>query len=159
MVTAVSPDLTSIPSVMKYFGSTVDYTHHRNAEIMKSFRKVVASHPGLSPMDIAYRVSLSPSPRFWVSETRAAIVIGAMQSGRALPPMTDSKREMFMEIFRRYTILRKNAPDKPLIELVSAVVHQPAPRFYYTPRTIEEFIRRIRKGYYSSRQNRINPRS
>lgn len=133
---------------MKYFGSTVDFTLARNADIMRVFRQKIASASVIRMPDICRQVAESPSSRFWVSEERAAIVISAMQAGRPLPRMTYNKREMFAEIFRRYLLLRPLHPHKTIIELATIIVNQPAPRFYFTPRSIGEFISRIRSGYY-----------
>jgi len=133
---------------MKYFGSTVDFTRQRNADIMRVFRQKLADASFVRLSDIFLQIADSPSSRFWVSEERAAIVISAMQAGRPLPLMTENKRQMFAEIFRRYLLLRANHPRKSIIELASIVVNQPAPKFYLTPGSIRVFINRIRNGYY-----------
>ena len=41
--------------------------------------------------------------------------------------------------------LKNKYPKKTIFELVTIIVYQPAPKFYLTPRTIEEFIYRIKK--------------
>lgn len=133
---------------MKYFGSSVYFTRQRNADIMRAYRLCLAEAEVIRLPDIFRRVAESPSSRFWVSEERAAIVISAMQAGRPLPRMTPTKREMFLEIYRRYCELRPLRPDATVIELATVIVNQPAPKFYFTPRSIREFIRRIRKGHY-----------
>ncbi len=134
---------------MKYFGSTVSFTRERNAALMRVFRRKIAEASVIRMDDICRQVAESPSPRFWVSVERAAIVISAMEAGSGLPPcLTQSKREMFAEIFRRYQSLRPRYPDKSLLDLAAVIVNQPAPKFYFTPRTVREFICRIRNGYY-----------
>ena len=134
--------------IMKYFGSTVEFTRQRNADIMRVFRQKLVEADVIRMDDICREVAESSSCRFWVSEERAAIVISSMESGRAIPCMTESKREMFAEIYRRYKEMRPLNPDMTLLELVSVIVNQPAPKFYFTPRTIREFVCRIRNGYY-----------
>lgn len=135
---------------MKAFGSTVDFTRQRNADLMRVFRQKLAEAAHIHMPEIFRQVAASPSSRFWVSEERAAIVIAAMQAGREVALMTANKREMFDEIYRRYLELRASHPDKSIIELARVIVHQPAPRFYFTPRSVGEFIYRIRNGYYDS---------
>lgn len=135
---------------MKYFGSTLEFTRQRNAEIMRVVRLRIAEADVVRMPDIFRQVADSPASRFWVSEDRAAIVIAAMLAGRRLPVMTPSKREMFSEIYRRFLILRAGNPSGSIIELASMVVHQPAPKFYYTPKSIGEFYYRIRNGYYDT---------
>lgn len=115
---------------------------------MRVFRQKLVEADVIRMDEICRQVAESPSCRFWVSERRAAIVISAMEAGRPVPCMTDSKRQMFAEIFRRYKQMRPCNPDMSVLELASIIVNQTAPKFYFTPRTIREFICRIRNGYY-----------
>ena len=47
-------------------------------------------------------------PRFWVSEQRAAGVVGKMLAGHdPTADMYEEKREMYREIFRRFMKLRE----------------------------------------------------
>ncbi|MGM9694761.1 MAG: hypothetical protein ACI3YC_07115 [Alloprevotella sp.] len=135
---------------MKYIGSVLDFTEERNKEIMKVFRQKLSDVQVIVKPQIFQMVADSPASRFWVSEKRAAIVVGAMESGKGLPKMRDNKREMFEEIYRRFLLLKRKFPRKPIFELVSTIVYQPAPKFYLTARTIEEFIYRIRKQQRTS---------
>lgn len=134
---------------MKPFGSSVDFTLARNADLIRVFRQKLAEAPVIRMPEILKEVAASPSSRFWVSAHRAAIVISAMESGRKLPIMTDNKREMFAEIFRRYKQLRPFHPEMTILELATMIVNQAAPKFYFTPRTVGEIIRRIRNGHYN----------
>lgn len=138
---------------MKAFGSSVEFTRQRNADLMRVFRQKLAEADVIRMPDIFRQVAESPSSRFWVSEERAAIVIASIQAGRKLPAMTLNKREMFDEIYRRFSILRALYPQRSIIDLASEIVHQPAPKFYFTPRSVGEFIYRIRNGYYDSPSN------
>ncbi|MBD5205015.1 MAG: hypothetical protein HDS84_01365 [Bacteroidales bacterium] len=138
---------------MKNFGSTVSFTRERNADIMRVFRQKLAESQSIRMDDICRQVADSPSSRFWVSAERAAVVISAMEAGRALPCLTKMKQEMFNEIFKRYKQLRLIHPEESLLNLVAVIVNQPAPKFYFTPRTVREFVRRIRKGWYDRAQH------
>lgn len=151
LLSALHPPLSAL--YMKNFGSTVEFTRQRNADIMRVFRRIFAGSRGVSLPEIYRQVAESPSSRFWVSEERAAIVIASIQAGRKLPAMTLNKREMFDEIYRRYSILRALYPQRSIIDLASEIVHQPAPKFYFTPRSVGEFIYRIRNGYYDTPSN------
>lgn len=133
---------------MKNFGSTVDFTRQRNDDIMRVFRQKIIEADIVRMPQICKAVAEAPSSRFWVSEERAAIVISAMQAGRRLPCMTRNKRMMFAEIFHRYKQMREIHPKKTIIELATIIVNQPAPCFYFTPRSVGEFICRIKNGYY-----------
>lgn len=138
----------------KYFGSIMDFTQERNDDIMRAYRVQLAKANYIVMPEIFRLVAESPASRFWVSEERAAVEVSRMLVGKPFTRMRANKREMFEEIYRRYLLLREKHPDKSVYELVSKVVRQPAPKFYLTPRTIGEFIYRIRNGWYDKQYNR-----
>ena len=139
---------------MKYFGSILDFTRERNADLMRVYHDRLAEASIIVMPVIFQLVADSPASRFWVSEERAAIVISAMAAGKPMPRMRSNKREMFEEIYRRYLLMRKDYPDKSVYELVTKIVNQPAPKFYLTPRTVGEFIYRIKNGWYDNQSDR-----
>lgn len=139
---------------MKYYGSILDFTAQRNADIMRVYRRHLKEARFVIMPDIFQLVANSPASRFWVSEERAAIVVSAMLAGRPLPRMRANKREMFEEIFRRFCIERGQNPSASVYELVAKIVNQPAPKFYLTPRTVGEFIYRIKNGWYERQFDR-----
>ncbi len=139
---------------MKYFGSILDFTKERNADLMRVYRQKLAEASMIVMPAIFELVAESPASRFWVSEERAAIVVSAMVAGKPMPRMRSNKREMFNEIYRRYLVMRNDYPDKSVYELVTKIVNQPAPKFYLTPRTVGEFIYRIKNGWYDNQYDR-----
>lgn len=132
----------------KHFGSIMDFTRQRNDDLMRVYHEQLALANYIVMPEIFEKVAESPASRFWVSEERAAVEVSRMLVGKPFSRMRPNKREMFQEIFRRYIALRDVYPDKSLFELVSIIVHQPAPKFYFTPRTVGEFIYRIKNGWY-----------
>lgn len=143
----------------KYLGSILDFTKERNEDLMRAFREKLVAASYIVMPEIFVKVAESPASRFWVSEERATIVISAMDAGRKLPKMRSNKREMFEEIYRRFRIERKANPKSSTYELVSKIVNQPAPKFYLTPRTVGEFIYRIKNGWYETQTNRYKSMS
>lgn len=139
---------------MKYFGSILDFTRERNKDLMRVYHEKLAEASIIVMPVIFELVAESPASRFWVSEERAAIVISAMAAGKPMPRMRSNKREMFNEIYRRYLIMRKDCPDKSVYEIVTKIVNQPTPKFYLTPRTVGEFIYRIKNGWYDKQYDR-----
>lgn len=129
----------------------MEFVEARNAELMKAYRRIVQGARVVVRTDVIRAVAESPASRFWVSEERAAFVVKAMLAGRRLPRMRTTKREMFEEIFRRFLLLRERRPGASVGTLVAEVIQQPAPRFYLTPRTVGEFIHRIKKGWRHGR--------
>lgn len=138
---------------MKHFGSKLDFTKQRDEDILRVFKQYMQENNHIIMPEIFERVAASPAQRFWVSEERAAIIISAIENRRPLGPMRQNKREMFREIYRRYVRLRAAHPNIPLRDLVSQIVHSPAPRFYLTARTLGEIYYRIRASQtYRKRQ-------
>lgn len=138
----------------KHFGSIMDFTSQRNDDLMRAYREQLALANYIIMPEIFEKVAESPARRFWVSEERASVEVARMLVGKPFSRMRQNKREMFEEIFRRYLALRDLHPDKSLFELVSRVVHQPAPKSYLTPRTVGEFIYRIKNGWYDKQFDR-----
>lgn len=139
---------------MKHKGCLLDYTGERNRALMKTFLSHLAKPDISSCARLWEMVAQSPAPRFWVSEERATTIVALMLAGKTVPRMRDNKREMFREICRRVKQMRESRPDHTLPQLVRAVIMQPAPRFYLTPRTIGLMLSRIRGGWYDRQYNR-----
>lgn len=140
---------------MKFHGCILEFTDERNQELIIAFRETLRRRSYIIIADVMEEVVNMPCSRFWVSEERAMVVVGAMMKGRPiLCTMRPTKREMFREIYRRVLALQKDFPGKPLFELVVTVVNSPAPKFYMTPRSAMETIYKIKSGFYEHRQRR-----
>ncbi len=74
---------------MKSFGSVLAFTRKRNAALLKAYREQITSTGYIRLSEIGERIVNSPSPRFWVSEERAAVVVSAIMRGK---PVLDSMR-------------------------------------------------------------------
>ncbi len=137
---------------MKPFGSIMDFTHRRNSEIISIFRRLVANSNHIVMSDILRVIANSPASRFWVSESRAAVVIARMLAGKPLIKMRSNKKEMFTEIYRRFLNLRQSDPDISILDGVAIIVNSPAPRMFLTPRTIGEIIYHIKKNPHNGKR-------
>lgn len=134
---------------MKSFGSILTFTRERNAALLKAYREQVNAAGFVRLNEIGEKIVNSPSPRFWVSEERAAAVVSAIMRGKpVLETMRPTKREMFEEIHRRVVALKKLHPDWYLCELVQEVVNSPAPKFYMEVSSALERLFKIRNGWY-----------
>lgn len=134
---------------MKSFGSILAFTRQRNLALMREYRRHIHAASQINLAEISRLVVNSPSPRFWVSEERAAAVVSAMMRGLpVLKPMRPTKREMFIEIHRRVIALKHQHPEWPLCLLASEVVNSPAPKFYMEPSSAMQRIFKIRNGWY-----------
>ncbi len=136
---------------MKSFGAVLAFTRERNAALLKVYREQVYAAGYIRLDEIGEKIVNSPSPRFWVSEERATVVVSAIMRGKpVLKTMRPSKREMFEEIHRRVVALKKVHPDWYLCELVMEVVNSPAPKFYMKASSALERLFKIRNGWYGN---------
>ncbi len=134
---------------MKYFGCILEFTSLRNQDIMRAYRYLVSSMQVIKAEELGKRLVELPSARFWISEERAAVVISQIMRGKdPLAMMRPAKREMFLEIFRRYSYLSRKMPSAKPLDIVEAVINSPAPKFYLAPRTAIEIIYKIKSGFY-----------
>ncbi|MBD5283784.1 MAG: hypothetical protein HDS31_04150 [Bacteroides sp.] len=139
---------------MKTFGSTLYFVDRRNRDLLRAFRTVLLNNDGISSFElVCHHIANSPASRFWVSEERAGVVIKAMLAGKPLIKMRPNKKEMFAEIFRRFVSLREQYPAKQFDDLIIEVVNQPAPSFYLTPKTVKEYLYKIKNGWYENKKS------
>lgn len=133
---------------MKSFGSVLAFTQERNDALLKAYREQVSTTRVVRLNEIGEKIVNSPSPRFWVSEERAAAVVSAIMRGKpVLKMMRPTKRAMFEEIHRRVVALKKKHPDWHLCQLVFEVVNSPAPKFYMESSSALERLFKIRNGW------------
>lgn len=140
---------TTKSAEMKHYGSSLYFTRERNAALLKAYREQISTVSFVRLKEIAENIVNSPSPRFWVSEDRAFVVVSDIMRGKpVLETMRPTKREMFEEIHRRVVELKKKHPDWRLFQLVFKVVNSPAPKFYMEASSALERLFKIRNGYY-----------
>ena len=134
---------------MKHPGNTSYFTHKRNRELKRAFRQVLSHKKYFNIKKDFELVVNMPCSRFWVSEERATAVISSMLRGRPiLDTMRPTKREMFLEIFRRVEEKQKEFPDMPLCDIVFFVVNSPAPKFYMKPKHASDTMYKIKRGHF-----------
>ena len=84
-----------------------------------------------------------PCRRFYVSHTRAALVISKMDKGIDPGLTRATKVEMFEEIFKKYKVLKKQHPDWSLNKLMLKAVTSPAPKMYLEVSSAKQYLSRI----------------
>ena len=139
---------------MKHLGSYFDYEQERNEDLMRAYHEDLAACEVICLPEVWERIANMPSARFWVSEERAAVVIGKMMKGDRLTNMRALKREMFYEIFHQVKILQEAHPQMSLYQCCIKVVNSPAPKFYMTPLSIRETIYKIKREWYEKRKRK-----
>ena len=130
---------------MKYHGCILEFAEERNNELMRVYRNIIASRSFIDSEDVVKELVNTPCSRFWISEERALRVVNAINKGfPILYGMLSTKREMFLEIYKRVMKLRKRLPKASLYECVIKVVNSPAPKFYMSANSAREIIRKMR---------------
>jgi hypothetical protein len=133
---------------MKKKGSKSDFTRQRDRELYAHFMDILSESRGVTLGEMFAMAARRPASRFWVSETRAAIVIGAMMRGEdtaLLDNMYAERRAMYEELFRRVCARMEADPGLCMTRAVDEVVCEPAPRFYITDKSAKVIIYRIRR--------------
>lgn len=149
---------------MKKRGVKFEYEEERDRDLMRAYceqlRRLYDEHGGVQLLDDVFRrLVRMPSSRFWVSETRAAVVVGAMcreadrvggtpRRWETLRRMRTTKRRMYAEIYRRYRLRQQARPDLGIFQNVTYVVLQAAPEFYITPDSAKVIYYRAKNKYY-----------
>ena len=135
---------------MKHKGSKFEYEDERDKDLMRAYHEQLESCDTIVLSDIFRNVVAMPSARFWVSEERAAVVIGCMLRGDKLEKMRPNAREMYFEIYKRVVSEREKYTDKSIAEIVFNVIRQPAPKFYLTPDSARVIVTRLKREKYSN---------
>lgn len=130
---------------MKHRGNTSDFIAHRDLELHRSFMEVLGSAAGVPLREMFALAAQRPASRFWVSEGRACVVIGAMRRGVVDEKMISKRREMFEEIYRRVCVKMEADPNLCLTHAVNETIYEPAPEFYLTPESARSIIYRRRR--------------
>lgn len=120
---------------MKRIGDVYELKRERDAELLRTFQLHLMQEGMVHLPECAERTVMSPTSRFWVSKERATLVMYSILNGKSLDYMSESKQEMYSEIYRRLLVARQEHPDWAIADLTAYVVRQPAPRFYITPKS------------------------
>lgn len=130
---------------MKKPGNKSDFIEDRNHDLHRNFMEVLRTSKDL-PLRLMFgEAAKRPASRFWVSESRAAIVIGAMMRGEADDRMFEKRKDMYQEIYRRVIKKMNDNPKLCMTHAVNETVYEPAPEFYLTSESARSIIYRMRQ--------------
>lgn len=130
---------------MRKIGAISEFGSKRDAELWQAYRRAIATSGVVSTEMLYEMTAASPTSRFWVSERRAAEVMGAIIRGISLNHMSPTRQEMFREIFNRFLQYRSKVPKSTIYEATFHAVNTPAPKFYLTPKTVKIILCRYRR--------------
>lgn len=142
---------------MKKNGSLMECAMERTIDIMKATDRYISSCSHIRMPEVYQSVASSPAPRFYTTDTRAAVVVAAMIAGREYrySGMRPLKREMFEEIRSRVVAIMEEDPEASILECCARVVVQPAPKFYLSPSSVKCIVCRNRKWWNRRKMERI----
>ena len=141
---------------MKHKGALMEYSQERLDDLMRAYDEYISSCAYIRMPEVYASIVDMPSRRFWISETRAALVVSQIMKGEAcLEKMRQPKREMYEEIYSRVNVLRKKHPRKTIFELCAMVVIQPAPKFYLAPGSAKIMVNKARKEWIKRKRQRL----
>lgn len=130
---------------MKKQGNKSDFLQDRDRDLHRNFMEILRSAVGIPLSEMFGMAARRPASRFWVSEERAAIVIGAMMRGESLSRMNAKRRDMYMEIYRRVSAKMSSDPELCMTHAVAETLYEPAPEFYLTDESARSIIYRSRQ--------------
>lgn len=137
-------------------GDVMEYSDARFSDLMRAYDEYMDKCKYIRMPEVYHAVANMPAKRFWVSTIRAALVISAMIRGEdPLKKMRGSKKEMYLEIYKRVMELRENNKTALITELCDIVVAQPAPKFYLTPKTVKVMICKRRKEWIEKKKRKL----
>lgn len=141
---------------MKQPGTKIEYSEERVRDLMRVHDEYIDTCKHIRMTELYKTIVDKPSKRFWVSETRCALVVSAMIRGEdILDSMWPTKKEMFQELYNRVVVLKKLYPDKTMIELCTMAIYQEAPKFYLSPGTAKVMISKYKKQWRREKMRRL----
>lgn len=113
------------------------FIEERNNDLLRAYRQIVRSSTLNTQKEALLMTINSLSSRFWVTAECATKAIYRLRGGDSLPEMKKHRREMFLEIYRRYNSYKakKEFINKSIIYICTFIVEEPAPKFYLTVST------------------------
>lgn len=141
---------------MKRLGDNMLYHKERTDELMKEYDKYIDSAPVIRMPEVYGHLANVGSRRFWITRKRAVEVVKALDSGiDILKRMRPTKREMYLEVYRRVNILREERPEDSLDKLCGIVIRQQAPKFYLTSGSIKITICKAKKEWEERKRQKL----
>lgn len=147
---------------MKKINAIAEFEAHRRKFLLQNFRSAIAARSLITIRNAFQTVADAPAPRFWVSEARAATIMGKMLAGEdPTPDMHHEKGEMYRELFSRFLKIRLIHPERSIADIIFDVVNAPAPRSYISWQRVRAIInkekhrlRKEREAYLGNRGSR-----
>lgn len=130
---------------MRHKGSISEDAIAMREDFYKSYKKILASSSYIKLRDVIRKVINSPTPRFYVSPERALAVIQKIKKGDDVSYMSESRKDMYTEIYSRVRSHLELNPYSTIKEAIIKVINSPAPKFYINEGTAIVTLHYIKK--------------
>lgn len=121
------------------------YAEKMMKDFLSEYNKTIQSHGAgarrMKRKRLVNETLLRGAPRFYVSDEVAARTISLMLRGECINIKRPIRRQMYEDIFKGFTEWKKDNPYGTLMEGISHVVNNKAPRFYVS---LEHAINRFK---------------
>lgn len=104
------------------------------------FRRLIHEADYINLPEIFRKMARTPVPRFYVSESRAFMVINERHRSGRWSVKGTQRLAMYEEIYRRALALLSRGEFDNLYDCVFEAVNTPAPRLYLTPRSCRTLL-------------------
>lgn len=145
---------------MKREGQRYQYQKEFEQDIISVYQRLKREHlmryGRISRIALLQAVVNSPAKRFYTSEEQASRVIRGMFKGELYPKMKPLTKEMYLEIFARAKQYIRTHPDECIQYVVEKIVQQQAPKFYLTPRSLEQKLCEMKTGRRTAKNSKKN---
>ena len=135
-------------------GAALEFSDERIDALMREYDRYIHFCDQINMPEVFRHIVSRPCSRFWVTPTRAAVIVAKIERGDPLPRMRPCKKKMFIEIHRRVSALREARPCWSYPRLIAEVVSSPAPEFYISPAYARIIVYKHKKAWYEKKRRR-----
>lgn len=109
---------------------------------MRLYHKILSELPPSRKIsEVILALTIHPSPRFWVTPERAAIVVSSMLKGEKNSTRNyDMRIRMYNEIFHKVKIVLRDNPDLSVYSAVHKVIYKPASSFFLSYHAMRKIV-------------------
>ena len=126
-----------------------DLRQLRDKDLFKAYEKTLKrlgkKATETKRIDILIMASNSQAQQFYISPYWAMHTVPAILRGEDPNIKSPYRKELVIEIARRYKKLKQEKPDIPMMEAMEKIINTPAPQFYLSPKSVKIIFHNILK--------------
>ena len=124
-----------------------ELTRQQGLALYDEYKKGLEQGLFTSLRNAADYVRKQPAPRYYISEKRASVLIGMIQSNTSLVNLGHNLRRMVWQLFRDYKQYKAENPDCKLSRerILELLVERPAPEYYLSAVAVRHILSDVMK--------------